>query len=234
MFCYGAMRPIFSTPARWVVGAPLAVAVAVVALSACLRVVDGTPMASDTGHRPTALADLLIAPDRFPARYPARVLDPPAVAHAIRVIDGVDGGAAVDPAHCAPRAPRDAVAILGVDADTSSSLTVAVTRVDGELAARRSQLEGCRSLRVGEGGAATTVTSVPLPAPPIDADDTIAVQQNVTRPDDTTTRSMTLIAQIARVRISATVAAPDGELDTEALHAMFTDAVLTARRSGLS
>lgn len=204
------------------------------ALSACLRVVDGAPMAADTGHRPTALADLLIAPDRFPASYPARVLDPPAAEHAIRVIDGVDAGPTVDPVRCAPPAPRDAVAIAGMDATTSSNLTVAVTRVDGELAARRSQLEECRSFTVGADGAPTTVTAIPLPAPPVDADDTIAVQQNVTRPDNTTMRSMTLIAQITRVRISATVAAPGGELDTEVLHAMFTDAVLKARRSGLS
>jgi len=79
-----------------------------------------------------------------------------------------------------------------------------------------------------------------LPAPPVDADDSLAVDQTVTTESSgSMRRTLTLAAQIGDMRISATWlhegskettrgAAPD----TQALDALFTDAVLAVRRVG--
>jgi hypothetical protein len=89
-----------------VVGCLLLAAMA--SLGGCTRSVVGTvhAVAPDAEPRkPAALPDLLIEPDRFPAHYPAVVLDPGSVGHAIADIEAVPAGAVVTPPECAPAAP---------------------------------------------------------------------------------------------------------------------------------
>ena len=79
-----------------------------------------------------------------------------------------------------------------------------------------------------------------LPAPQVDADESYAVDQTVTaEPSGSMRRTLTLAAQIADVRVSATwlhdetpEATPDVAPDTQALDTVFTDAVLKVRRIG--
>jgi hypothetical protein len=79
-----------------------------------------------------------------------------------------------------------------------------------------------------------------LPAPPVNADDTYAVDQTVTiQSSGLTRRTFTLAAQVGDVAISATwlhqgtpESAQDNAPDTQALDHLFTDAVLKVRRVG--
>jgi hypothetical protein len=79
-----------------------------------------------------------------------------------------------------------------------------------------------------------------LPAPPVDADATYAVDQTVTAESSgSMRRTLTLAAQIGDVRVSATwlhegtrETTPDVAPDTQALDTLFTDAVLKVRRIG--
>ena len=209
-------------------------------LGGCTRAVDGTVQAAPGARttEPIPLSDLLIGPERFPAQYPAVVLDPTSAAQAIRDIDGVQPAEAVTPPECAPPAPgpspQDAVAARGVEVATSNSLTVAITRAGTALSARRDQVSGCPSFSAAGGELSTTVTATLLPAPPVDADDTYAVDQTVSKPSDGTVRSLTLVAQVADVRVTAawTSADADAAPDTVALNTLFTDAVLKVRRGG--
>jgi hypothetical protein len=78
------------------------------------------------------------------------------------------------------------------------------------------------------------------PAPPVDADDTYAVDQTVTAPlSGWMRRTPTLAAQIGDVRLSATwlhdgtpETTPDVAPDTQALDGRFTDGVQKVRRVG--
>jgi hypothetical protein len=73
------------------------------------------------------------------------------------------------------------------------------------------------------------------PAPPVDADDSYAVDQTVTtqsseQPDS---RTLTLVALVGDVRVTASWqhhGSSDGTPDTQALDALFTDAVLKVRQ----
>lgn len=84
------------------------------------------------------------------------------------------------------------------------------------------------------------VTMTVLPAPPVDADDSYAVDQTVTDESSGSMRTtLTLAAQIGDVRVSATWlhdgtpdATPDVAPDTQALDTLFADAVLKVRRVG--
>jgi hypothetical protein len=223
-----------------VVGCLLLAAMA--SLGGCTRSVVGTVHAvapEAEPRKPAALPDLLIEPDRFPAHYPAVVLDPRSVGQAIADIEAVPAGAVVTPPECAPAAaPRGAVAARGTDATTSSSLTVVVMRTDAPLSVRRDQLSGCPSFTATAGDVEATVTAVLLAAPPVDADDTYSVDQTVSTPSAPTRRSLILVAQIDDVRVNAVWTtpsddtAPDTSPDTQALDALFTDAVLKVRRDG--
>ncbi|WP_142386818.1 DUF5642 family protein [Mycobacterium hubeiense] len=205
----------------------------------CTRTVDGAGHPADFAagvQQPIALSDLLIEPQRFPPDYPAVVLDPKSVEETIRHIDGIGPGAVVEPPQCAPpppsAAPHDAVAARGVDATTSDSLVVVLTRAGDELAQRRDQLGDCASVTATAGELVTTVSAELVPSPPVDADDTLAVDQTVSEAQGATRRLLVLVAQIDDVRVTAAWigAGESSSPDTEALHTLFSDAVLRVRR----
>ncbi len=210
-------------------------------LGGCTRAVDGSAHAParDAGPaEPIPLSDLLIEPQRFPAQYPAVVLDPMSVGQTIRDIDGVEARAVVTPPLCAPRppgaSPQDAVAVQGIDTATANSLTVALTRAATTLTARRDQLSACPSFTTTAGERSATVTATLLPVPPVDADDSLAVDQTMSTSSGETLRSLTLVAQVADVQVTAAwmTARADAPPDTAALDALFTDALLKVRRGG--
>ena len=72
-----------------------------------------------------------------------------------------------------------------------------------------------------------------LPAPPVDADDTYAVEQTVTTPDSERT-TLTFAAQIGDTRVSATWLQDPAvdDADTSSLDTLFRDAVVKLRRGG--
>jgi hypothetical protein len=177
------------------------------------------------------LPELLIDPGRFPSDYPAVVLDPQAAEQALRVIDGVPAGSAVMPPECAPAPPGDAMAVLGGNSTTSSTMTVAVSRTGYPLAARRGQLSACPLFTVDMFGVVSTVGITLLAAPPVAADDSYAVEQTVSGASTQTT--LTLVAQLGDVRVTASAMTPDGnQPNTDLLDGLFSNAVLKVRRNG--
>jgi len=231
-----------STLSRCLRGCALAMVVTLIA--GCTRVILGTVQAVTPGAAPARIrvADLLIEPGKFPVGYPAVVLDATAVNRALQAIDGVAGASVVTPPQCAPppRAAQDTAAVQGVDSETASSLIVAVTRPVPPLRDRAEQLTACPSFTAVHGQDTSAVTVTVLPAPPVDADDSYAVDQTVMgEPSEPTRRTLTLAAQIGDVRVSATwlhdgapETTPDAGPDYQALDTLFTDAVLKARRVG--
>ncbi len=216
-----------------------ALLVAAALLAGCTRVIVGTmhPVAPGDEPTPIPLADLLIGPERFPARYPAAVLDATAVYRVLQDIDGVPGGSVVTPPVCAPPpiAPHDSAAAQGNDSQDASSLIVAVTRPAPPLRARVEQLTACPSFTAVHGPDTSTVTATLLPAPPVDADDSYAVEQTVTAQSGSVRRTLTLVAQIGEVQLSATWmqdGMPETAPDSQSLDTLFTDAVLKVRRAG--
>ena len=236
------MNEMVSTLSRCLRGCALAVAMAL--LVGCTRVILGTvrPVASGVEPAPIPVADLLIEPGQFPARYPAVVLDATAVYRALQDVDGVAAASVVNPPHCAPppRAPQDTAAMQGIDSQDASSLIVTVTRPAAPMRDRAAQLTACPSFTAVQGHDASAVTVTVLPAPPVDADDSYAVDQTVTAESSgLMRRTLTLAAQIRDVRVSATwlhggapETTPDAAPDTQALDALFTDVVLKVRRIG--
>jgi hypothetical protein len=221
----------------------------VVLLVGCTRVILGTvhPVAPGAEPGPIRVADLLIEPGQFPARYPAVVLDATAVYRALQDVDGVAAASVVNPPQCAPppRAPQDTAAVQGIDSQDASSLIVTVTRPGAPLRARAEQLTACPSFTAVRDHDTSAVTVTVLPAPPVDAEDSYAVDQTVTaEPSGSMRRTLTLAAQIGDVRVSATwlhegtpETTPDiipetQAPDTQALDTLFTDAVLKVRRVG--
>ncbi|MGV0792353.1 hypothetical protein [Mycolicibacterium sp. XJ1819] len=201
----------------------------------CDRVVTGSPGAQDDDGPPAA--ELLLAPDRFPGPYRAAVLDGVAAQRALQVIDGVPAGAAVSPPGCAPTTPAaaDVAVAEGIHPETASRLVVAVIRPAPQLSTRAAQLRDCASFTTGLGDAATSVTVTMLPAPPIDADESVAVDQSARTPAaQPMWRSLTLVAQIGAVRVSTTWRhdGASGAPDTSSLDTLFREAVSTARRHG--
>jgi hypothetical protein len=217
---------------------------AVALFTGCTRVILGTvhPVASGAESAPIPVADLLIQPGQFPARYRAVVLDATAVYRALQDVDGVAASSVVTPPQCTPplRAPHDTAAIRGIDSQDASSLIVTVTRPSAPLRDRAEQLTRCPSFTAVRGQDASAVTVTVLPAPPVDADGTYAVDQTVTAlSSGSMRRTLTLAAQIGDVRVSATwlhegttETTPDVAPDTQALDTLFTDAVLKVRRIG--
>lgn len=210
----------------------------------CTRILAGTahPVTPAAEPRPVPVPDLLIEPDRFPAEYPAAVLDGTAVYRALQDVDGVSAGSVVTPPECAPPAltPQHTAAVQGMDSQNASSLIVTVTRPVTPLRARADQLIACPSFTAVQGEDISTVTATVLPAPPVDADDTYAVDQTVTAESTgLMSRTLTLSAQIGDTRVSATwlhdgtaESTPDIAPDTHALDSLFTEAVLKVRRGG--
>lgn len=221
-----------------VAGCALVMATAL--LAGCTRVIVGTMHPVATGGEPRTpipVADLLIEPERFPARYPAAVLEGTAVHQVLQDIDGVPGGSQVTPPECAPTplAPHHTAAAEGVDSREASSLIVAVTSPAPPLLTRVEQLTACPSFTAVHGSDTSAVTTTLLPAPPVDADDSYAVDQTVTSQSGSIRRTLTLMAQVGAVRLSATWlhdGATETTPDAQSLDTLFTDAVLKVRRVG--
>jgi hypothetical protein len=214
----------------------LALVLATALLSGCTWVIRGTATPRGDERAPIPVADLLIEPERFPERYPAVVLDGTAVYRVLADIDGVPGGSVVTPPECAPPplAPHHTAAAQGIDSQDASSLIVAVSRPAPPLQTRVEQLTACPSFTVGHGGDTSTVTATLLAPPPVDADDSYAVDQTVTsQASGSLRRTLTLVAQVGDVRITATWlhdGTQDTAPDTQSLDTLFTDAVLKVRR----
>jgi hypothetical protein len=240
------MTTMVSTPLRCLRGSVVAtlgcmLVMATALIGGCSRTIDGTVHAAATRARPDEpipVADLLIGPGGFPARYPAAVLEPGAVDRALREIDGVAAGSVVTPPGCAPPVAPKAAVVRGADRQNASSLIVAVSRPGASLRARIDQLAGCSSFTSVLGEESSSVTVTALAAPPVDADDSYAVDQTVTSTaSDSMRRMLVLVAQIADVRISAIwlqdgtrETTPSVTPDTESLDTVFTEAVLKVRR----
>ncbi|HJT91631.1 MAG TPA: hypothetical protein VJ777_06760 [Mycobacterium sp.] len=209
-------------------------------LSGCTRVIVGAAHPAVPGGEerpPIPVADLLIEPERFPARYPAVLLDGTAVDRVLQDIDGVPGGSVVTPPACTPPplAPHHTAAAQGTDSEDASTLIVAVTTRAPRLRARVEQLTACPSFEAVRNGDTFSVTATMLPAPPVDADDTYAVDQTVASPSGSTRRTLTLVAQVGQVLVRATWlhdGGTDTTPDTQSLDALFTDAVLKVHRVG--
>jgi hypothetical protein len=214
--------------------------VAAALLAGCTRVIVGTMHPARPGGEeaaPIPVADLLIEPEHFPQRYPAAVLDGTAVDWVLQDVDGVPDGSVVTPPECAPPpAPNDTAAAQGIDGQDASSLIVAVTRPAPPLRARADQLAACPSFTSVRGPDTYSVAVTLLAPPPVDADDTYAVDQTVTKqPSGEIRRTLTLAAQVGDARLTATwldTGTQETAPDTQSLDTLFTDAVLKVRRVG--
>jgi hypothetical protein len=217
-----------------------AMLVVVASAAGCGRVVTGTARAGDPQvrpARPVAVADLLIEPSRFPEQYPAAVLAAKDVDRVLSEIDGVASGFEVTPPECRPLPvlAEQKAAVQGTDDDSGTRLIVTVTRPVPSVRARAAQLADCASFSTAGGGEVSEVTVELPPPPPVDADDTYAVDQTVTpqSSDQTSVRTLTLVALIEDVRVTASwqrQGSSDESPDTESLDALFTDAVLKVRQ----
>ncbi len=216
--------------------------VAAALVGGCARVVTGAARAGDPHPRPARpikVADLLIEPTRFPPQYPAAVLPPEEVDRVLGEIDGAPIGSEVTPPECAPLpelAPQKA-AVQGAD-DSGARLVVTVIRPVPSLRARASQLAECPSFTstlAGDAGDVWRVTVELPPRPPVDADDSYAVEQTVTSTssEDSDSKTVTLVALVDDVRVTASwqqQGSTEASPDTEALDALFTAAVLKVRQ----
>ena len=209
-------------------------------IGGCARVVTGAGRAGDPEVRPPApisVADLLIEPTRFPVQYPAAVLDPREVDRVLGEIDGVSDGSEVTPPECAPLPvlASQKAAVEGIDGASGARLIVTLTRPVPSLRARASQLADCSSFTItagGEDGEVSEVTADLPPPPPVDADDTYAVDQTVTT-GSADSRTLTLVALVGDVRVTTSWQqdSSDASPDTEALDTLFADAVLKVRQA---
>lgn len=203
--------------------------------------VTGTPVpAPDPVRVDTPLANLLVAPSAFPPQFPAVVLAPAVVAQAAADLTGIADGARVDPPGCRPpaadRGPDGTAIAVGTTDDGRATLTVELARTDRSLAALRDRLRRCPQVSALRDGVGSTVRSELLPAPAVDADDTLAVRRTVDSGDHlgTLRRTLhTLVAQHGDVQISATLmffGEADDETETDtadstALVTLFATAV---------
>jgi hypothetical protein len=212
-------------------------------VGACSRVVSGAAQPGDPAERPRRpipVADLLIEPTRFPARYPAAVVPPKDVDRVMAEIDGVTAGSDVKPPECAPLPvlADQRAAAQGTDDESGARLTVTVIRPVPSVRARVAQLTECpsfTSVADGEAGEVSEVTVELRPPPPVDADDSYAVDQTVTPQSagEQDSRTLTLVALVADVQVTASWqqgGSSDDSPDTQALDTLFTDAVLKVRR----
>ncbi|RDH75258.1 hypothetical protein DVS77_27845 [Mycolicibacterium moriokaense] len=152
-------------------------------------------------------------------------------------IDGVAAGLEVTPPECVPLPvlAEQKAAAQGIDDESGARLIVTVSRPVPSVRARVTQLADCSSFTTAGAGQVSEVTVELPPAPPVDADDTYAVDQTVTPESSgqTATRTLTLVALVQDVRVTASwqrQGAADESPDTESLDALFTDAVLKVRK----
>ncbi|MEV0946404.1 DUF5642 family protein [Rhodococcus sp. NPDC049939] len=217
-----------------------AVAAGTSILAGCSSTVAGTAIPDPASPGSVAgspsgkgLSKLLLDPEDFPTRYEAIVLPPQAVAMAAPDLTGVPPNAVVDPADCAPPeqdyGPTGTVMAVGTNHASRSTISVELTRTDAPLAELGKQLEECREVAVTDNGAESVVTTEITPAPPIRADDTLALRRTVKSGNETeaVVQSMvTLIARVGDVRVSTTFMSFGGaKADTAALDQVFTAAV---------
>lgn len=208
-----------------------------VLLAGCASTVTGHPVASGpspvTRHVTAQLSTLLPDATQFPAEYGAVVLPPEAAAQAAGDLTGVGRGSTVQPAGCVPPAqqfgPDQTVVTVGTDNRTRATMTVELTRTWHPLSALREQLKRCQQVQVSRAGATTTVTTELHTAPPVDADDALALRRTVApqvRVAGLTQSMQTLIGQVADVRITVTyMTFGDVTPDAPALDELFTTAV---------
>lgn len=212
--------------------------IAALTLAACGSDVTGTPEPAGQGasvsSEPSGGSDLdalLVDPTVFPSPYEAIVLPPQAIAQASPDLTGIPAGAEVSPAGCKPAEvqPDGAALIVGTDNANRATISVELTSVDEPLSVREEQLKQCSEVQASKSGATSTIRSTVTPAPPINADETLAVRQTVTSGagSDAVTQSMlTLMAQVGDVRIAATYMSFGGEsTDAATLDEIFTAAV---------
>lgn len=195
----------------------------------------GTPggSATTTERIEAALSSMLLAPEDFPQPYQAIVLPDQAVEQAAADLDGIPSGAKVEPAGCKPPAqnfgPDSTALIVGTDNSARATISVELARVDQPLSTREAEIGECLEVTTTKDGATAQVTTTMLPAPPLNADDTMALRQTVTSGADGTevTQSMLrLVAQVDDVRISATyMTFGNGTPDAATLDQLFTEAV---------
>lgn len=218
---------------RWQCAGVLALAASVV--TGCGGAVTGHPAAQQGGprHIPGSLGSMLLPAAQFPAAYPALVLPVPSAIEAAGDINAAAQDVQVEPSRCAlpaPAAEPPAVAV-GTSDDVPATLTIALTRVSESLSVRKAQLHECAIATITDGGAKSTLSSQILPAPPVAADDTLALRQT-RRPaaGGQPQQLTTLQAQHGDIRITATYLAFTGaEPDTESLDTVFTAAVARVR-----
>ncbi|MEV6135328.1 sensor domain-containing protein [Nocardia sp. NPDC051990] len=208
-----------------------------VLLAGCASIVTGHPVASGpstvTQHVTAQLSTLLPDATQFPVGYEAVVLSSEAAAQAAGDLTGVGRGSTVQPDGCVPPAqqfgPNQTAVTVGTDNRTRTTMTVELTRTGQPLSALREQVKRCQQVYVTRAGATTTVTTELQTAPPIDADDTLALRRTVAPQVSAAglTQSMqTLTGQVADVRITVTyMTFSDRTPDTAALDELFTTAV---------
>lgn len=215
------------------------------ALPGCASTLSGyaVPAESPVATRrvPTELAVLLPRPTEFPDRYPAVVLPAGPAARAAADLEGVGSGSTVRPAECAPPRSRrgaDTLAVaVGSDEAARTTVTVELARTDRPLADLRDRVRRCGRMRVSRAGAVGTVTTELEAAPPVAADDVLALRREV-RPEADGAglgRSMlTRVAQVGDVRVGVTLMWSGenarGSVDSGIMSDMFALAVRRVRQ----
>lgn len=230
------------TPRHLAVGTTL---LAVAVAAGCAPTVEGSaepePL-SLTGDMhppgPRGPAESVLPPDRFPARYPAVVLPPEAVAQAAPDLTGIPTGAKVDPPGCLPPAqdygPAGTAMVVGTDNDSRATLTVEVVAAAAPLPEFRTFLAECAAIEATHRGVTATVTTAPEPppAPPVAGVDTLAFTRTVRSGPaggGITQHMQTRLAQAGEMRILVTYMAFDERVgDPAALDEVFTAAVVYA------
>ncbi|MGW4246995.1 sensor domain-containing protein [Nocardia sp. NPDC004722] len=208
-------------------------------LAGCSSSVSGHPIAARNPVTPLASADgglakLLPDPSQFPSRYTAMALPADTAKQAADDMNGYLPGAQVDPSGCVPTTPSAGPAVaVGSDDNTPATLTVVLTRSDKPLSALRDQLQQCGTVRLGHSGVTSVVTTRLNPAPPANADDTLALERTIGTEHSQTglTRTMqSLIGQIGDVRISVTYMTSVSASDSEGLDTLFNTALRKVRK----
>lgn len=205
----------------------------------CSSVVPGTPTPDRAGSGSRPLAELLLDPSAFPPAYPAVVLPAQAVSQAAPDLTGIAPGARVVPPGCKPPQQdytADGTAmVVGTNSVTRSTITIELVRSVDPLAELEAQLIECPDVTATSNGVDARVLTSITPPPPIEADHTLALRRTVEsgRESGTVTQSMlTLIAQVADVRVQATYmsfGAGPGPHDAAVLDELFSTAVQQVR-----
>ncbi|MFC4602842.1 sensor domain-containing protein [Rhodococcus kronopolitis] len=215
-------------------------AAASLALAGCSSTVAGVAapdssaaLVGTTAPIEAPLSSMLLTPADFPAPYEAIVLPAQAVSQAAGDLSGFPAGAKVDPAGCKPPSQdygeNGTAMIVGTDNAQRATISVELMRTATPLSVRAQEIGRCSEVVTTKNGAQATVKTTVVPAPPLNADDTLALRQTVTSGEgaETVTQStLTLLAQVRDVRVSATyMSFGTGAPDSAALDQVFTEAV---------